>query len=148
MNGFRKTAHFAGAALMLTVLNVAGSARADDIPSPCVALKRIVAARSSGFATLTPDDGSGIAQLYGNDVRCGVANDAYHCEWTPRQDAGTSIDALEGVAADIASCLPDATNDVNSPARQHFYIGDRGNRTQITATGAGAGRIRLTFSGS
>lgn len=132
MNDFRKTTLFAGATLLLTVLNTVGLARADDVPSPCPALKRIVAARPGGFMALASDNGTGIAQPYGSASRCEVANGAYRCEWTPRQDAETSADALEGVAADIASCLPDATHDVNSPVRQHFYIGDRGNRTQIT----------------
>lgn len=145
MNGFHTT-RFAGAALLLTALSVVGPAHADDVPSPCTALKRIVAARPGGFASLTPTDGNGIAQPYGSDPHCGAANGAYQCEWTPRQNTGTGSDALEKVAADIASCLPDATHDVNSPSRQHFYIGDRGNRTQITATTAGSGRIRLTVS--
>jgi hypothetical protein len=53
---------------------------------------------------------------------------------------------LQGVGADIASCLPDATHDQNSPARQHFYLGARGDRTEITATAAGASRVTLTVS--
>jgi hypothetical protein len=51
------------------------------------------------------------------------------------------------VAADIAACLPDATHDQNSPGRQHFYIGARAQRTQITATTAGAGKLTLAVSG-
>jgi hypothetical protein len=38
------------------------SAHADDAPSPCTALKRIVAAAPTGFSQLTPEDGKGIAQ--------------------------------------------------------------------------------------
>ncbi len=121
-------------------------AHADDSPSPCAALKRIVHAAPNGFAALTPDDGRGMAQPYGDDAQCNGGHDSYQCQWTPR-NGGSSADALQGVAADIASCLPDATHDVNSPARQHFYLGPRGSRTEITATTAGASKLRLTVSG-
>ncbi|PXW24731.1 hypothetical protein [Paraburkholderia caballeronis] len=139
---------FAGMALLAALSVSAGTARADDIPSPCTALKHIVAARQDGFGALTPADGRGVSEPYGSDPRCSAGRGSYQCEWTPHQDAGTATDALEGVAADIASCLPDATHDVNSPSRQHFYLGERGNRTQITATTIGAGRVRLTVSGN
>ena len=148
MNGFRTTIGFAQAALLWFAASGApGLARADDIPSPCASLKRIVAARADGFSTLTPTDASGIAQPYGRDPHCAAAGSAYQCEWTPQPDARTPSDALESVAADIAACLPDATHDVNSPARQHFYLGERGQRTQIAVTAVGGGRIRLTVSG-
>lgn len=147
MNRFYNVAHLAGAALLITVSGAVGTARADDIPSPCTTLKRIVAARPSGFSTLTPEDSQGIARPNGSDPRCEVANGTYRCEWTPHDDAGTTSDALEGVAADIAACLPDATHDVNSPVRQHFYLGERGDRTQIAVTIAGGSRIRLVVSG-
>ncbi|MFX1737204.1 hypothetical protein PXJ20_21370 [Paraburkholderia sp. A1RI_3L] len=121
------------------------SARADDTPSPCAALKRIVAAAPQGFQSLGPDDGRAVAQPYGDDARCTPSHAAYRCEWTPH-DAGSSAAALQGVGADIASCLPDATHDQNSPARQHFYLGARGDRTEITAAAAGASRVTLTVS--
>jgi hypothetical protein len=54
---------------------------------------------------------------------------------------------LQVAAADFASCLPDATHDVNSPARQHFYIGPHESRTQITAMPAGASKVKLVVSG-
>jgi hypothetical protein len=146
MNGVCHAARFAGRALLLTIPIAIGTARANDVPSPCAALKHIVAARPGGFSTLTPEDGHGIAQPYGSNSRCGIANGAYRCEWTPGRDAGSTSDALEGVAADIASCLPDATHDVNSPGRQHFYLGERGNGTQITVTTADGSRIRLDVS--
>jgi hypothetical protein len=123
------------------------AARADDAPSPCAALKRIVAAAPGGFAQLSPADGQGVAQPYGDDAQCGAAQASYQCVWTPHGDAGSSASALQAVAADIASCLPDATHDVNSPARQHFYVGPRDARTQITATTAGANRLKLVVSG-
>ncbi|SEI90979.1 hypothetical protein SAMN05192539_100520 [Paraburkholderia diazotrophica] len=121
--------------------------RADDAPNPCAALKRIVAAAPTGFSQLTPDDGKGVAQPYGNDAQCGTTKGTYECMWTPTGGAGSSTTALQAVAADIASCLPDATHDVNSPARQHFYIGPRDARTQITAMPAGASRLKLIVSG-
>ena len=123
------------------------SARADDAPSPCAALRRIVAAAPTGFSQLTPDDGKGVAQPYGNDARCAAAKDSYECSWTPSGGVGSSMAALQAVAADIASCLPDATHDVNSPARQHFTIGSREARTQITAMPAGASKVKLVVSG-
>ncbi|MEM5439802.1 hypothetical protein [Paraburkholderia diazotrophica] len=123
------------------------ASRADDAPNPCAALKRIVAAAPTGFSQLTPDDGKGVAQPYGNDAQCGATKSAYECMWTPTGGAGSSTAALQAVAADIASCLPDATHDVNSPARQHFYIGPRDARTQITAMPAGASRLKLIVSG-
>lgn len=147
MNGVHNTMCVAASALLLTAYGASRTARADDVPSPCPALKRIVAAEPQGFSALTPEDGRGIAQPYGSEPRCEVANGTYRCEWTPGGDAGTTSDALEGVAADIAACLPDATHDVNSPARQRFYLGDRSRRTYITVTAAGGGRIRLTVSG-
>jgi hypothetical protein len=120
--------------------------RADDAANPCAALKRIVAAAPTGFSQLTPDDGKGVAQPYGNDAQCGATNGGYECMWT-NEGAGSSATALQAVAADIASCLPDATHDVNSPARQHFYIGPRDARTQITAMPAGASKLKLVVSG-
>lgn len=124
-----------------------GLARADDAPSPCGALKRIVAAAPDGFAGLSPADVNGVAQPYGDDAQCSASHDSYQCLWTPHHDAGSSADALQSVAADIASCLPAATHDQNSPARQHFYLGPRGKRTQITATTAGPNRLKLVVSG-
>jgi hypothetical protein len=124
-----------------------GSARADDAPSPCAALKRIVAAAPGGFTQLGPDDGRGVAQPYGDDARCSATGTRYECTWTPHGDAGSSAAALQSVAADIAACLPDATHDVNSPPRQHFYLGERAQRTQITATTAGANKLKLVVSG-
>ncbi|MBP0589817.1 hypothetical protein J8I87_08825 [Paraburkholderia sp. LEh10] len=122
-------------------------ASADDAANPCAALKRIVAAAPAGFAQLTPDDGKGVAQPYGNDAQCGAQSGSYECLWTPTGGAGSRTAALQAVAADIASCLPDATHDVNSPARQHFYIGPREARTQITAMPAGASKVKLVVSG-
>jgi hypothetical protein len=72
---------------------------------------------------------------------------SYQCLWTPHHDAGSSADALQSVAADVASCLPEATHDLNTPARQHFYVGPRDKRTQITATTAGPNKLKLTVSG-
>jgi hypothetical protein len=60
---------------------------------------------------------------------------------------GSSADALQSVAADIASCLPDATHDQNAPARQHFYLGARTARTEITAAQAGSNRLKLEING-
>jgi hypothetical protein len=42
--------------------------------------------------------------------------------------------------------LPAATHDLNTPARQHFYVGARDQRTQITATTAGANKLKLVVS--
>ncbi len=121
------------------------AARADDAKSPCAALKRIVAAAPQGFASLGPDDGRAIAQPYGDDAQCARSPGKYQCSWTPR-DAGAATTALEGVGADIASCLPDATHDENSPGRQHFYLGERSDRTEISAASAGGSRLSLTVS--
>jgi len=123
-------------------------ARADDAPGPCAALKLIVAAAPTGFSQLTPDEGKGIAQPDGSDAQCGATKGSYECQWTPTTGgAASSTGALQAVAADIASCLPDAPHDVNSPARQHFYIGSRESRTQITAMPAGASKVKLVVSG-
>lgn len=139
----RRVAALIGAIALLT----ACSAYADDTPAPCAALKRIVAAAPGGLGALTPEDGKGVAQPYGDDAQCSASRGSYQCTWTPHHDAGSSADALQGVAADIASCLPEATHDQNSPARQHFYVGVRGKRTGITATTAGANRLKLVVSG-
>jgi hypothetical protein len=122
-------------------------AAADDAPSPCAALKRIVAAAPDGFAGLSPTEVNGVAQPYGDDAQCNASHDSYQCLWTPHHDAGSSADALQSVAADIASCLPAATHDLNTPARQHFYLGERDQRTQITATTAGSNKLKLVVSG-
>jgi hypothetical protein len=124
-----------------------GIANADDAPSPCAALKRIVAAAPDGFTSLSPAEVNGVAQPYGDDAQCNASHDSYQCLWTPHHDAGSSADALQSVAADIASCLPAATHDLNTPARQHFYLGARDQRTQITATTAGANKLKLVVSG-
>ncbi|CAB3772911.1 hypothetical protein [Paraburkholderia humisilvae] len=123
------------------------AAHADDAPSPCAALKRIIAAAPDAFTQLSPADGQGVAQPYGDDAQCSATHASYQCVWTPHSDAGSSAAALQAVAADIASCLPDATHDINSPVAQHFYIGARDARTQITATTAGASRLKLVVSG-
>jgi hypothetical protein len=141
--------------LLATALTVAtlgallpcGAAHADDAPSPCASLKRIVAAAPDGLASLTPDDGKGVAQPYGDDAQCSASHRSFQCMWTPHHDAGSTADALQAVAADIASCLPDATHDQNSPGRQHFYLGAKGRRTDITLTPAGSNRLRLVVSG-
>jgi hypothetical protein len=134
-------------AALSTWMLSSGVAYADDTPSPCAALRRIVAAAPGGFASLHPEDGRSVAQPYGDDAQCNASRSSYQCLWTPRQDAGSSADALQAVAADIASCLPEATHDGNSPARQHFYLGARDQRTQITATTADANRLKLVVSG-
>jgi hypothetical protein len=126
---------------------LSGSAYADDAPSPCASLKRIVAAAPDGLASLTPEDGKGVAQPYGDDAQCSAGQRSFQCTWTPHGDAGSKLDALQAVAADIASCLPDATHDQNSPGRQHFYLGAKGRRTDITLTPSGANRLRLVVSG-
>ena len=123
------------------------SARADDAPSPCASLKRIVAAMPGGLASLTPEDGKAVAQPYGDDAQCAASQGSYVCTWTPHHDAGSNADALQAVAADIASCLPQATHDQNSPGRQHFYLGEKGKRTDIVLTPAGASKLRLVISG-
>ena len=141
--------HFAAASLASigALALPAGAAHADDAPSPCAALKRIVAAAPSGFTQLAPEDGRDVAQPYGDDASCSATHATYQCTWTPHGDAGSSAAALQAVAADIAACLPDATHDVNSPPRQHFYLGERAQRTQITATTAGATKLKLVVSG-
>ncbi|NKJ46111.1 hypothetical protein CIC12_05005 [Burkholderia sp. SG-MS1] len=123
------------------------AAHADETPSPCAALKRIVSAAPDGLASLTPEDGKGVAQPYGDDAQCSASQRSFQCTWTPHGDAGSKLDALQAVAADIASCLPDATHDQNSPGRQHFYLGAKGRRTDITLTPAGANSVRLVVSG-
>ncbi len=122
------------------------SAHADDSPSPCAALKRIVAA-APNFSSLNALDGRAVAQPYGDDAQCAASQTNYRCTWTPPHD-GSSADALQGVATDIASCLPDATHDQHSPARQHFYLGARGVRTEITASQAGSNKLKLEIYGS
>lgn len=134
---------FALAAFYCGVLTSA--AHADDTPNSCDALKRIVAA-SPNFASLSAIDGRPIALSYGDGVNCAASQTHYECTWTPRGNSGA--DALQSVAADIASCLPDATHDQNSPARQHFYIGARGARTEITAAQAGSNKLKLEIYGS
>jgi hypothetical protein len=121
------------------------AAHADDSASPCAALKRIVAAAPHHFASLSPDDGRAVAQPYGDDAQCATSGGSYQCIWSAR-DAGSGTNALEGVGADIASCLPDATHDVNSPGRQHFYLGERGSRTEITAQTDGSAKVKLSVS--
>jgi hypothetical protein len=137
----------ASAGLAWACLSTPGIALADDTPNPCNALKRIVAAAPDGFTSLRPDDGKAVAQPYGRDAQCAAKAGTYSCTWTKAAEAGSAADALQGVAADIAACLPDATHDQNSPGRQHFYIGTRGQRTQITATTAGDGKLTLAVSG-
>jgi hypothetical protein len=137
----------ASAGLAWLCLSVPTIAFADDTPNPCNALKRIVAAAPGGFASLQPDDGKAVAQPYGRDALCAAKAGTYTCTWTHAADAGSAADALQAVAADIAACLPDATHDQNSPGRQHFYIGAHGQRTQITATTTGAGKLTLAVSG-
>jgi hypothetical protein len=83
---------------------------------------------------------------YGDDAACSATHGSYQCTWTSR--GGSSAEALQGVAADIASCLPDATHDQNSPSRQHFYLGARGQRTQIVVATAGANKLKLVVSGN
>ena len=124
-----------------------GAANADDSPSPCAALKHIVAAGPGGLSSLSPEDGKGVAQPYGDDAACSASRGGYQCTWTPHHDAGSNAAALQAVAADIAACLPEATHDQNSPGRQHFYVGERGKRTAITLTPAGSNKLRLAVSG-
>ncbi|KMY86152.1 hypothetical protein BUMB_05360c [Candidatus Paraburkholderia calva] len=120
-------------------------ARADDTPSPCDALKRIVSA-APNFSSLTGFDGRALARSYGDDAKCAASQTHYRCTWTPH--GGASADALQTVAADIASCLPDATHDQNSAARQHFYLGARGARMEIAASQAGQNKLKLEIFGS
>ncbi len=137
-----------GASLCLAaVLCAESAAHADDTASPCAALKRIVAAAPQHFAALAPNDGRAVAQPYGDDAHCTTTRDTYQCEWSTRNaDADSGGNPLEGVGADIAACLPDATHDLNSPGRQHFYLGARGSRTEITAQTEGSSRVRLSVS--
>lgn len=129
----------------IAMLGAPLAARADDSASPCAALKRIVAAAPQHFAALSPDDGRAVAQPYGDDAQCATSGKTYQCTWSAR-DAGSGTNALEGVGADIASCLPDATHDGNAPGRQHFYLGARGSRTEITAQTVGASRVKLSVT--
>lgn len=145
MNGIRLFATVLAAASAGALLPC--SAYADDAPGPCTSLKRIVAAAPGGLALLTPDEGKGVAQPYGDDAQCSASRGSYQCTWTPHHDGGSNADALQAVAADLASCLPDATHDQNSPARQHFYLGVKGKRTDITLTPAGSNKLRLVVSG-
>ncbi|MGF6958407.1 hypothetical protein [Paraburkholderia youngii] len=145
MKTYRLSAITLTAASLVALLPV--GATADDSPRPCGALKRIVAAAPDGLTSLTPDDGKGVAQPYGDDAQCSAAHRSFQCTWTPHQAVGSNADALEAVAADIASCLPAATHDQNSPGRQHFYLGAKDRRTEITLTPEGANRLRLVVSG-
>jgi hypothetical protein len=142
MPSFRRCVAFG--TLMCGAL-AAASTYADDTPSPCGALKRVVAA-APNFSSLFAFDGRAIARSYGDDAQCRASQSNYQCTWTPH--GGSSADALQGVAADIASCLPDATHDQNSPARQHFYMGAKGARTEITAAQAGQNKLKLEVYGS
>ena len=143
--------HVAGIAA-IGILSIVGiglplSAAADDTPSPCAALKRIVSAAPEKFSTLGPSDGTAVARPYGSDASCTNSPDAYQCQWSSNPGAGSVADALQAVAADIASCLPDATHDQNTPGLQHFYIGPKGSRTQISATTAGGTKLKIVVSG-
>ncbi|SAK95176.1 hypothetical protein AWB79_07197 [Caballeronia hypogeia] len=120
-------------------------ARADDTPSPCNALKRIIVA-APDFSSLSESDGRPVALPYGDDAKCAASKTSYQCTWTPH--GGSSADALQSVAADIAACLPGATHDQNSPARQHFYLGQRGARTEISASQAGSNKLKLEIYSS
>jgi hypothetical protein len=137
----------ASAGLAWACMSTAAIALADDTPNPCDALKRIVAAAPHGFTSLRPDDGKAVALPYGSDAQCATKAGTYTCSWTKGANAGSTADVLQGVAADIAACLPDATHDQNSPGRQHFYIGTREQRTQITVTTARAGKLTLAVAG-
>jgi hypothetical protein len=139
-----------GASIMAFVsfgLLAPGVARADDAPSPCKALKHIVAAAPNGFASMQAGDGQAVARPYGADAHCAANHASYECTWSHGPDAGSAADALEALAADIAACLPDATHDQNTPARQHFTLGARDQRVQITATTTGAAELKLVVSG-
>jgi hypothetical protein len=142
MPSMRREAAFAA---LCCVLLAGASARADDTPSPCAALRHVVAA-APNFASLSAFDGRPLALSYGDDARCAASQTNYRCTWTPH--GGSSADALQSVAADIAACLPDATHDQNSAARQHFYVGARGARTEITAAQAGGNKLKLEIFGS
>ena len=147
MHQLNRATAFAGlaAAAVCGASFAPGFASADDTPSPCAALKRIVAA-SPGFAALNPDDGKAAALPYGEDAQCAATHGSYQCTWTSR--GGSSADALQAVAADIASGRHDATHDQNSPSRQHFYLGARGHRTEIVAATAGTNKLKLVISGN
>jgi hypothetical protein len=86
-----------GAAALAVLLPAV--ALADDAPSPCAALKRIVAAAPDGFTGLSQAEVNGVAQPYGDDAQCNASHDSYQCLWTPHHDAGSSADALQSVAA-------------------------------------------------
>ncbi|CAH2928166.1 MAG: Predicted cobalt transporter CbtA [uncultured Paraburkholderia sp.] len=71
--------------LFVTTLAVASlgglapcAVHADDSPSPCASLKRIVAAAPGGLASLTADDGKGVAEPYGDDAACSAAHEHEH----------------------------------------------------------------------
>jgi hypothetical protein len=118
------------------------AARADDLPSPCGAIQRIVAAAPDGFAALLAASSTAPLLLSAdpNPAACHAAGATLICTWVP--DTG----GLEAFAADLAACLPQATHDLNSPARQHFTLdpsGPRGRRLGLTASTAGANRLRL-----
>lgn len=100
---------------------------------------------AAALHSLGPNDGRAVARPYGDDAQCTMVERTYQCEWDTR-DAGGGIDAIEGIGADIASCLPDAMHDLNSPERQHFYIGSLGNRTEIAARTVSQTRVRLSVS--
>ncbi|WP_322049547.1 hypothetical protein [Paraburkholderia sp. J67] len=139
----RSTSTLAAVLLLLSPF----AAHADDSASPCAALKRIVAAAPQHFTSLSADDGRAVAQPYSDDAQCAAAHGTYQCTWSTRNaETGSGTAALEGVGADIASCLPSATHDANTPGRQHFYLGERGSRTEITAQTDGATRVKLTVS--
>ena len=148
----RSVGHVAARAIVAGLITASGvataiTAQADDTPSPCAALKRIVSAAPQGFESLGPNDGRAVAQPYGTDASCTGTHDAYECQWSPNPGAGSVADALQAVAADIASCLPDATHDQNTPGLQHFYIGPKGSRTGISATTASGTKLRIVVSG-
>jgi hypothetical protein len=148
----RRVGHVAARAIVTGLLATAGlittvAAHADDTPSPCAALKRIVSAAPQGFETLGPNDGKAVAQPYGSDASCTGSHDTYECQWSPNPGAGSVADALQAVAADIASCLPAATHDQNTPGLQHFYIGPKGSRTEISATTAAGTKLKIIVSG-
>jgi hypothetical protein len=106
-----------------------------------------VSAAPQGFEALGPNDGRAVAQPYGSDASCISTHDSYECQWSSNPGAGSVADALQAVAADIASCLPNATHDQNTPGFQHFYIGAKSARTEISATTASGTRLKLIVSG-
>jgi hypothetical protein len=131
--------HHALVAALLTLL-VAGAARADDTPSPCRAIKRIVAAAPDGFQSFAGEGASTSEALILSSGQtpadCRVAGHALVCTWT-------SGGGLESFAADLAACLPEATHDLNTPSRQHFTVGPKGQRTSLTASTLGDTRLKL-----